>query len=138
MSQRCCCGKYTVEEGDRATVINDIGHEPFGRRGAFCGPVWKQELRDVRAERDGLIDIVKSLLTYSWPEISRGPAKKDWIESMRAAQKAVGYMDCPKCKGAGKVEVLVLRPDGKKVLELLRKDLCTCCYGIGLVNPEDW
>lgn len=30
-NRRCCCGKYTVDEGDRATVINDIGHEPLGK-----------------------------------------------------------------------------------------------------------
>jgi hypothetical protein len=47
MADQCCCGriKPAPSEPER---INDIVHEAYGTEGAFCGPWWKHELRDLR------------------------------------------------------------------------------------------
>lgn len=51
----CCCHKYRIPKGDVAVIFNDIQHEPLGKSGAFCGPKYKHELRDVTRERDLLL-----------------------------------------------------------------------------------
>jgi len=133
--RRCCCGKCTVDDGDRATVINDIGHEPLGEDGAFCGPVWRQDLRDLRRRNAKLIDIVKALRPFAWPEITRGPASKKWVDTMRSAQEALEYITCPGCKGEGER----MSEGGCTVCDPPpRMGLCSACYGTGLVNPEDY
>jgi hypothetical protein len=48
MADQCCCGriKPAPSEPER---INEIVHEAYGTEGAFCGPWWKHELRDLHA-----------------------------------------------------------------------------------------
>jgi hypothetical protein len=46
-SARCCCGKYTLPKDERTVRFNDTVHQ---RIGAFCGPWWRVDLEDQRAE----------------------------------------------------------------------------------------
>ena len=73
--------------------------------------------------------LIKELSTYAWPEITRGPAYEHWISVMKMAANALDWIECPKCKGECMVDV---------VSEYRKRDICTACYAIGKVNPDDY
>lgn len=43
---RCCCGKMAITE---PFVTNNYMHEPLGKTDAFCGPLYKHDIRDMTA-----------------------------------------------------------------------------------------
>lgn len=62
-------------------------------------------------------DAVKGLMPFTWPEITRGPAKREWIEARRKAAEVLGWVQCPYCA--------------------LGREVCITCYNVGLVSPEE-
>ena len=51
MIMRCCCGKKDIDE---PIFVNDYRHEPYGPVGNFCGPSYKHDIRDLKAEVERL------------------------------------------------------------------------------------
>lgn len=86
--------------------------------------------------RRAMHNIIKGLMHFAWPGISRGPASEKWIQVMKEAQKVVGYVECHTCKGKGEAH----QQRGFIQCEKCNPPehgLCTTCYGTGLVNTED-
>lgn len=67
-------------------------------------------------------DLIRSLIKFAWPDISRGPASDEWVAVMRQAQAQLGWPRCPSCNGTG---------------GLTQRDCCEGCYGTGYRNPDD-
>ena len=49
---RCCCGR--IEDFTEPVIMNDRMHERLGDPGAFCGPVYKHDIRDLTADNERL------------------------------------------------------------------------------------
>lgn len=73
-------------------------------------------------------ELIKDLVFYAWPEISRGPASRSWIRVMRKAAKELGWDVCTRCDGEGEHPV---------VSTYRSKDCCYLCRGIGYVDFEE-
>ena len=72
--------------------------------------------------------LIEELVTYAWPEISRGPASKDWIEIMKKAAIILNWKWCPNCKGECMVDV---------ISDYRKRDICATCYAIGKIRLDD-
>ncbi len=73
--------------------------------------------------------LIKELATYAWPEASRGPANKSWIAIMKRIADVLDWMWCPTCKGECMVDV---------VSDFRKRNICTTCYTIGKVDPDNY
>jgi hypothetical protein len=97
MADQCCCGriKPAPSEPER---INDIVHEAYGTEGAFCGPWWKHELRDLRTALTAM-------------ERERDEARARVVAMREAMEKAISdaciaYQACVGCSPRPRDEVI--------------------------------
>lgn len=68
--------------------------------------------------------VLEEVCHWLWPDISRGPARRNWVESMKRIAGVLEWEICWKCNGEGKTNATF--PD----------NCCTLCLNIGKVPPE--
>jgi hypothetical protein len=62
-------------------------------------------------------EILSKASNYMFPNMSRGPACLEWVETMKQVAEVLEWPDCPDCD--------------------LYSDGCPVCYGVKKANP-DW
>ena len=76
-------------------------------------------------------EALDAVICYAYPEVSRGPANKRWIETMKRAASALDWCVCQYCDGTG-----VNKEDGPQYFMKRKGDICTACLAVGKVPYE--